>query len=191
MYTRPIHINTFFSVLLLCSIFACNMDNKTPLPDVSEIKVDIEVKHFEQDLFNMDTSNTLTELEQLKLKYPEFTEIFFEQLFPIYDEKLFPEGPAAIMNGFITDTSILKMYKLSQDLYGDLSSEDFEKPFQYFKYYFPDREVPDITTFVSEYTISNFIYGENSLATGLDFFLGEKYPYIDINAGFIRDSTGL
>lgn len=183
MYTRRILTNALLSALFLCSIFACNMDNKNPLPDVSSIEVEVEVKHFEQDLFSMDTSNTEAELERLKLKYPEFTEIFFEQLFPIYEEKLFPEGPVAVMNGFITDTSIQKMYALSQELYGDMSSKDFQKPFQYFKYYFPDREVPDITTFVSEYTISNFIYGENSLATGLDFFLGENYPYLDINAG--------
>ena len=163
---------------LLLSLSSCSKNEIKP--DLTGIEVEVEVKHFEQELFGIDTSNTIAELELLRQKHPEFAAIFFDQLFPVFDSMLFPEGPAPIINGFLADSMVNEMYSLSQELYKDLSSKDFEQAFRYFKYYFPDRAIPDITTFVSEYTISNFIYGENSLAVGLDFFLGSDYPYLQI-----------
>lgn len=167
--------------LVLFSFYSCSKQEYKP--DLTGIEVEVELKHFEQDLFNIDTNNTLSQLKELEAKHTAFTDIFFQQLFPVYDSILFPEGPAEIINGFLADSLVRSMYAKSQDLYKDLNGEDFELAFRYFKYYFPNREIPDITTFISEYTISNFIYGDNSLAVGLDFFLGQDYPYLELNPG--------
>lgn len=177
---KPIFKSLLVSAFLL-SIWACQKNEFKP--DLTGIDAKVELRHFEQDLFTIDTNKTLSELKKLEEEYPDFTDIYFEQLFPIYDSILFPQGPAAIVNGFLADSMVHALYDRSQNLYKNLSGKDFEEAFRYFKYYFPDREIPDITTFISEYTISNFIYAENSLALGLDFFLGPDYPYMELNPG--------
>ena len=35
----------------------------------------------------------------------------------------------------------------------------------------------EVVTYISEYTIGGFLYGDNSIGVGLDFYLGEGYPY--------------
>src|SRR5690625_7977169 len=47
----------------------------------------------------------------------------------------------------------------------------------YFNYYFPERETPLYFTYVSEFGIGTFTIGTEFVGIGLDFFLGEYYPY--------------
>jgi len=181
MIKQKLVFRGFLFSMIVFSLYACNKGPSKP--DLTGITVGVELRHFEQDLFNIDTNNTAAELDRLMQDYPAFSDIYFGQLFPVFDSVLFPEGPTVIINGFLSDSMVLVMYERSQELYKDFSGNAFEEAFKYFKYYFPDRQVPDITTFVSEYTVSNFIYAENSLAVGLDFFLGADYPYLLLNAG--------
>src|ERR1043166_3383333 len=61
------------SFLLL--LLACNNGSNTP--DVSRIKVDLEVQRFENDFFSIDTNNVSPGLQSLYKKYPSFTPVFF------------------------------------------------------------------------------------------------------------------
>jgi hypothetical protein len=45
----------FFSILALVILFSCNNSDNTP--DVSGIKVDLNTKRFEQELFKLDSAN--------------------------------------------------------------------------------------------------------------------------------------
>jgi len=57
---------------------------------------------------------------------------------------------------------------------------EFEEAFQFYKYYFPESQTPDLYTFTSEYSYQNFIFddnGKDGLGIGLDMFLGADYPY--------------
>lgn len=176
------HIKSIIVGLALLSVFSCKKDSRV-VPDVSDIEIDVKFRHFEQDLFQIDTTNTLAELDRIQAEYPVFAEVFFENLLPVYDSLIFPEGPVKIINGFIADSMIQAMYQKSQELYKNMDGTSFEEAFRYYKYYFPNNPTPDVTSFISEYGVSNFIYDEQSLAVGLDFFLGSDWPYMAINAG--------
>lgn len=174
-------IAIYITICSLCLV-ACQSDDSLEIPDVDDITVDVELRRFEQDLFSLDTQALDRGLEDLQAAYPLFSELYFQQIVPA---KRAPEGFAAFIKGFITFPQVRALYDTTQVLYGDLSSfkKELEQAFQFYKYYFPNRPTPQLTTYISEYAIGAFIYGEDQLAIGLDFFLGADYPYARYNPG--------
>ncbi len=167
---------------VVITLSACQQERP---PDVSGIDVRIELRRFEQELFAIDTNNVEKGLAQLEAKYAAFSEVFFGQLLGSKDPRIAPGGHEAYVAGFLRHEPVRQLYDTCQALYGDFSGllRNFKQAFQYYKYYFPEQPTPDLTTFVSEYSIGAFIYDEHSLAIGLDFFLGADYPYLQYNQG--------
>lgn len=175
----------FFAALHLIMSAGCSRDERPDAPDVSGIEMDIGIRRFEQGMFNLDTNDVEAGLARLRAQYPEFSGILLDQILGIGDTAAVPGGPAAFVRGFNLHPPTRKLYDTVQVLYGDMSAleADFEEAFRYFKYYFPEERTPAVTTFISEYSIAAFVYGDNELAVGLDFFLGENYPYAQYNPG--------
>src|SRR5512146_1238871 len=67
--------------ILMMSFFSCN--NSRNAPDVSDIKMDIQIRRFDRDFFSEDTLQLAQSLEQLKRKYPDFLPLYCEFLSPI------------------------------------------------------------------------------------------------------------
>ena len=168
--------------LLFCCI-GCGEDKGKHIPDVSHIKSDVQIQRFEQDLFQLDTTNFALALANLEEEYGDFAQIYFKQILASKDPRVAPDGHEAYVRGFVTFSSVRHLYDTTQVVFQDFDAlkADFDQAFQFFQYYFPNRKVPDLTTFISEYTYAAFVYGENSLAVGLDFFLGQDYPYTKYN----------
>jgi hypothetical protein len=175
--------STLLFFLLLFWVFsACRQADDWVRPDVRHISIDTEIRRFEQDLFALDTFQ-LAGLDRLYTEYGAFSEVFFTHILGVDDPRIAPEGREAYVRGFITHPEVLQLYDTTQLVYPDLRREKalLDKAFAYLQYYFPEREVPRITTFISEFSIASFIFGEDELAAGLDLFLGEGYPYTYID----------
>ncbi len=171
---------------ILFSIFACECGKGKDIPNVSDIPVKVEIRRFEQDLFSLDTNDISPGLAQLEKNYQEFSQIFFDQILGSGDSTIAPEGHAQYVRGFITHPDIRKLYDTCQVVFPrlDYLQKDFEQAFRFFKYYFPDQPLSEeIVTYLSEYSIGGFLYGDNSFGVGLDFYLGESYPYQQHNPG--------
>ncbi len=163
----------------------CQNDNEILLPDVSDINVDVNIRRFEQDLFTADTNTIAAELSAIQQKYPFFAPLFFGEVLGVNDPRVLQgQSKTEYLRGFVTFPSLRQLYETCSEEFDDMTTikADFHKTFQYLKYYFPNDSVPDITTFISEYSIGLFIYGQHSLAIGLDFFLGSDYPYQSLNS---------
>ncbi len=175
----------FFTFLLTILFTSCQTEKKKPLPDISNISVDLKFRRFEKDFFAIDTNenNFLEQLSQLEEKYGDFAGIYFNRILASKDPRIAPQGHEAYVKGFLTHPSIRHLYDTCMVVYDNMDDikEDFTQTFKYFKYYFPDLPTPDVTTFVSEYTTAAFIYGDYSLGVGLDFFLGKDYAYRKYN----------
>ncbi len=169
---------------ILFLFFSCDY-NRSKAPDVSHIQAEVDIRRFENDLFSIDSNQLAAELRQLEEKYPEFSDIFFGEILGSKNPEIAPEGHERYVQGFITHPAVAALYDSCRLKFNDFSAlqADFNQAFRYFRYYFPDREIPDIVTFLSEYSIGAFIYGEHSLAIGLDFFLGATHPYAINNPG--------
>jgi len=178
------YISKFLFISGLLLFISCSADKKN-IPDVSDIEVKVSLRRFEKDLFAIDTNRVEEGLAALEKSYPEFSELFFNEILGSKNLQIVPEGHVAYMEGFLKHPSIRALYDSCMLKFDKMPQieKDFEQAFRYFKYYFPKREIPDITTFISEYAIGNFIYGENALAVGLDFFLGAQHPYALLNPG--------
>lgn len=171
----------FLAVVILFS--SCRNDNAMDVPDVDHIQVLVEVQRFEQDLFALDTGQIAQGLAQLRAAYPEFSEVFFSYILRSDDPQVAPEGEVPYVQGFLKHPALQYLYDTTQIVYPTLDElkPEFEQAFRFLKYYFPDYPTPKITTFISEYTMAAFMYGQGDLGVGLDFFLGSNYPYAQYN----------
>lgn len=176
-------LQLFAAVTLTLAFFGCQPDDKRQVPDVSGIEVDVNIRRFEQDLFQADTVQMAATLDSLEQAYPEFSAIFFDQIMGLNDPRIVSQGSAPFMKGFVQHPPVRQLYDSIQYHYGDMRDveADFEQAFRYFRHYFPEQPTPTVTTFLSEYAIAAFVYGENDLAIALDYFLGKDYPYQQIS----------
>jgi len=174
----------FFVVFILIIIFFVSCRKGKNIPDVSDIDIELNIRHFEQDFFNIDTNNVTAELQGLENKYPEFMPIFL-QIIGAGDPHNVPEGKVKYLEGMLKHPAPKKLYDTCRIVYNDFEplAAEFEQAFRYYKYYFPEKPTPGVTTFVSEYVLAAFIYGNDQLAVGLDMFLGSDYPYRMYNPG--------
>lgn len=169
----------------LIIFYACQRDQDNNAPDVSDIEVETKIRRFEVDLFAIDTHQLATQLASLEEAYPEFSQIYFQHILGSKDETIAPDGHLVFMEGFLKHPGVRKLYDTCMVVYPQLDDlqKDFNRAFKFFKYYFPDKTTPDVTTFISEYSMGAFIYKETSLGVGLDLFLGADYPYFQYNPG--------
>ncbi|MCC6723087.1 MAG: hypothetical protein IT258_01160 [Saprospiraceae bacterium] len=181
-------MNVRNSLFLLFALFicitACECGKGKDIPNVSDIPAEVKLRRFEQGLFSSDTSNMAASLEKLSTDYPDFAPVFFGQVLGSTDSTIAPEGHVKYMRGFVTHPTVRKLYDTCQIVYPDLKwlEKDFKQAFQFYKYYFPTQPLSgEVVTYVSEYTVGGFLYGENAIGIGLDFYLGENYPYLTYN----------
>ncbi len=69
-----------FRLFLLTIVFVFSCSNDKNKPDVSDIKIDLQVQRFEKDFFKIDTNNISLELGQLQKAYPTFLPIYMQSV---------------------------------------------------------------------------------------------------------------
>jgi len=83
--------------ILLFLIFTCGFwlsscfeDKNKHIPDVSNIKTNLNFREFEKDMFSLDTLNTLAGMQQLDSLYPNFfRDIYLAKILPALQNPLF------------------------------------------------------------------------------------------------------
>lgn len=174
-----------FAIILLAffGLASCDNDNSIEVPNVDHIDVSVDIRRFEQDLFAIDTNNLSDGLAALEATYPEFSEVYFTYVLGSKNPQMAPQGHEAYVKGFLQHPAIQYLYDTTQIVYPNLEEikTEFAQAFRFLKYYFPEYPTPKVTTFISEYSIAAFIYGQGDLGVGLDFFLGSDYPYAQYN----------
>ncbi len=165
------------ALLLLLAAYACRDETtRKPRPDVSGIQVNVPIRRFDQDLFALDTAHLAEGMTRLGQQYPEMLPLFAVNI--IHDQTNPNETPAQAVGGFIRSPQVRQLYDTVQLVYGDLRwlQQDLDQMFRFYKYYFPEKPVPQVVTMVSEFATDAFTYGDSLCGIGLDMFLGENYP---------------
>ncbi len=161
--------------LLFIFIFisiSCKKENKY-IVDVSNIKVDMVVNRFDRDFYE----SSINDLPKLKSKYPEF----------------FPEStPDSIWIQKKQNKDELELYKETKKIFQDFSDieQQLESLFKHVKFYYPDFEIPKVTTVLSnidyEYRV---IYSPSDLIISLDVYLGKTHPFYGDYPGYIKENN--
>ncbi|MCO5238730.1 MAG: hypothetical protein M9904_01625 [Chitinophagaceae bacterium] len=171
----------FYAItIMLTTLAACTGDKK--IPDVSRIQVNLEVQHFEQDFFAIDTNNVTAGITMLQQKYPVFLPDFIQHIL----------GLSLTDEGAVSDTAIkmfLRDYKLVKDTASKIFSDftgienEVKKGLQFAKYYFPSYHTPEkLITFIGpldaifQTTLEKTgdVITQDALAVGLQLHLGKN-----------------
>lgn len=178
---------TVYFFLLVCSLPACNDDPETlPPPDVSGIESDITVLRFDREMMGIDTNNTGPGIARLDQGFGSFTDIFLRHVIPLRRGDFSPEEQKDVMRAFLTYPLVKKIDQLvvAQFTEEALATQEarLEQALRYYVHYLPDAPVPDtLVTYLSQFELAAFLYGDGQLAVGLDFYLGPDFDYLSVD----------
>jgi hypothetical protein len=166
-------------VFVMLSVFSCRTDRHGI--DTSDIDVNIKIRRFEKDLFSIDPSHLEEHIDSLKHNYGTFFQIFNYRIINIGSSNS-PEYPE-LLRLFVTNYLNFRIYERTIEVYPDLDelTEGLSGCFRRYKYYFNEKPVPEIITYVSGFNQS-VVSDENLLAIGLDKYLGtdeELYKQVE------------
>jgi len=169
----------FLLSVLALGLVSCN--NQETTPDVSNIKVEMEVQHFEEAFFAIDTTQLEASVNTLNQQYPGFATDFLSNIL-----ELMPQRETADLKSF---------YKAYQPLYQSSTaifkkqSEEFntvKNGLQLVKYYFPEYTLPKkLITFVGPINSFATILTEDAIAIGLQLYMGKDHPLYTSEQGQI------
>lgn len=171
-------ISILFSVLIL---FSCN---NIDAPDVSNIKISVEIQRFDKDFFAIDTNNILPSLQQLNAKYPYFLGDFLQNILglpPVNDTSM---ATIAAIRRFLSDYRPVK--DSANSILGNLEAvrDDLLKSLKFVKHYFPKYNLPGkLLTFIGpidayfEGSLGGYgdVITNDALAIGLQLHLGNNF----------------
>lgn len=153
-------------------------------PDVSDIKIDLQVQRFEKDFFSIDTNDILPSLQQLNRKYPGFLPDYLQNILGL---PLVNDTSVAVFDAIRKFVSDYRPVKDSAEyIFRDIDQirEEIIKSLKYVKYYFPSYTVPaKLITFIGPmdayFEASLGGYGDvittDALAVGLQLHLGKDF----------------
>ena len=167
------------AIVLVFGVFSCKPRHYDV--NISNIKVDIKIKRLDKDMFEINPEDIPASIPMLKQNYAGFLQLFSHVIeggnidYSSFDEYL---------TLFCTDRLNNEVYDSVIKTFPDLISleEKLSKAFRYYKYYFPDKIIPDIYSYTSGFN-SSIIVGDSVLAIGLDRYLGANsrfYPRLGI-----------
>jgi hypothetical protein len=160
-------------LLIMVVLFACN--NKSSIPDVSGIKVDIKLERFEKSFFAIDTNNIEQGLTKTHGEFPDFYPDFMQNILGV--------------SGYPADTTTLSVTKISSAKLQFVAAElgkkfnnttplenELKHDFQFVKYYFPDYKIPVLVTYVGPLDAPGVALTRNRIAIGLQQYAGKDFP---------------
>jgi hypothetical protein len=178
-------MRVFLSIIIaILLITGCKNDKN--IPDVSNIKMDVDIKRFDKDFFAIDTNHLAATLGSVRNKYPSFLPIYFEYFSPI-DFMIREQGKSY-------EQAITEYYRNMKSLFDSVQlrfptissvKNDLQQQLRYVKHYFPDFNAPAVLTSVESLNPENplEIYGttfyHDSLIISLQMFMGKDFQVYD------------
>ena len=177
MKTRFITI--LYLVLFSAVITSCKKNHYKV--NTSSIKVKIEIKRLETELFNLDPDDILAKVPAIKQKYKAFLPLFS---YVINTGDINETSFGDLLVRFCTDRQNNDVYAMTMKVYPDVKKieEQLKEAFRHYLWYFPGRNVPSVYTCITGFN-NSIITGDSVLGIGLDRYLGadcEYYPRLEI-----------
>jgi hypothetical protein len=167
----------YIIILLMSLAILCGISCKRNPYRVttSSIKVNIEIKRLEKDLFITDPDELSSKVPELKAKYSRFLQLFS---YVINTGDISDSTFSDYLERFCTDKQNNEVYQMTLKVFPDLNEikKGLEDGFRHYLYYFPDSIVPGVFTCITGFN-NSIITGDSVLGIGLDRYLGSDCPY--------------
>ena len=159
-------------------------NNNEKAPDVSGIKVSLQTKRFDKDIYALDTAHLADGLVKLKQQYPDFMDFYLDTVMGFGIRGNYVDTARAIresVHEYITYKDYVHLQDTINHYYPDTKAVD-EKltgAYTYMKHYFPAFPVPKVI--YANHILMNipavFCVDSNLTVVCLDMFLGSQFPY--------------
>ncbi len=164
---------TFLLLCLTIIFFSCT---RNPLKiNVSSVSVDLKIKHLDVDLLRVKQDQMVASIPVLKSSYGEFFDLFTYRMISIggSEQSNFPE----LLYSFVSDTLIRELEtNVAENIDTVQLRKDLELAFRYYKYYFPEKQIPVVYTSISGFNQS-VVTAEKIIGISLDKYLGADSPF--------------
>ena len=168
-------------LLVIAGLFSCKDKN---IPDVSNIKIDLTVKRFEQDFFAMDTNRVMPSLQHLSEKYPLFLGDFLYNIMELPGISDTSLQEQALLKKFTADYRPVK--DSADQVFRNFNTieKDVKKGLQFVKHYFPAYKAPvQLITYIGPMEGYSDVITRDALAVGLQLHMGSHYSLYSSNIG--------
>jgi gliding motility-associated lipoprotein GldB len=151
--------------------------HRTPLKvDVSGIGLTLTIQRLDHDIFTVTPENGQTTIPQLEQKYGPF--------FKAYNEKVLALGNSSdplysnYLNSFLKDSVRISSRHKIDSVFQDILpiQKKIEEGFRHYKYYFPNKKIPQIITIISGFNQS-VVMTDDAIGISLDNYLGAGCNY--------------
>lgn len=169
--------NSILSFLVVFCVFLSSCNNNRYDVDVSDIHIEeVKISRLEQDVFTMDTANIDGETEKMLIKYGDFYKGYIAGV--INNGGLRDSSYEYRMMRFIHDADMLDAYSNCQAVYPDMDflEEKMTGAFKRFMYFFPERNLPKVSTMMSGFNFPT-VFIDRTIAVGLDMYLGSDNKF--------------
>ena len=177
LFSKKLSIPLGVSFFLLFSLFFSSCKKDEPIPDVSKVKINLPIVRFDSLLYQTDSADIPAFYQKLTKEHHDFLEGYIHVM-------VSPGTKVTDTVDFLLamkNPGLYKLYDTTQMIIGDFSKQrkDLTQAFKYVNYYFPKRPLPTYYTYISQFGVGGFTYGDAVLGTSLDFHLGKDFPYYD------------
>ena len=167
------------SVVFALGVCLSSCKPKVKAPDVSDVKVDLQIRRFDQSLFSIDSSNAMPAVKKLFTDYPDFMQFYGENILGITAVVDSTGGFADTLMMYTYYPDFRNLYDSVQHHFPDMKEElpALTQAFKYFKHYFPLKKIPSVITYINGPRA--FTLGDTAmdvLAIGIDNYMGENFP---------------
>lgn len=162
-----------FIIVFTAMVVSCKRDHYKV--NTSSIKVSIEIKRLEKDLFSLNPNDIPAAVPDLKSRYSDFLQLFS---YVINTGDINDSSFGDFLVRFCTDKLNNEVYSSVMKVYPDVSAieRDLKEAFRHYIYYFPQRKVPAVYTCIAGFN-NSIITGDSVLGIGLDRYLGADCEY--------------
>lgn len=175
--------NIVWCVIIVSLLASCG-SKKTP--DVSGIKVNLQLQRFDQDFFTIDTSNIDKSLQTLHEKYPAFLQDFLFNILALPPQ---PDSIKVLERQIkLFKQSYTSLHDSADKVFTDMTDvqQEITRGLQFVKYYFPDYKLPTkLNTFIGPIDSYGNIITTDALGVGLQLYMGSNYSLYK-NAGVLE-----
>jgi hypothetical protein len=170
---RSRHLILIFLLLAAGVTYSCKKNLYKV--NTSSIKVKIEVKRLEKDLFTLNPEEVIQKVPSLKKKYDGFLQLFS---MVINTGDINEDSYGDFLLRFCSDKQNNEVYNLTIKQFPDVTpiQTALQDAFRHYLYYFPGKTVPAVFTCITGFN-NSIITGDSSLGISLDRYLGADCPY--------------
>lgn len=172
---KKFNINLGLILVFFTLLAGCSTKNKFDI-DVSSIKINLNIQRFDKDLFGLNHDSIDEAIPKFNAQYGAFFEMYNNKIITIgsSNQRAYPD----YLKGFLSDYTINEVNKKCTEIFpnvNDLQAR-LTDAFKHYKYYFPNKAIPSIYTYISGFNQS-IVTADKILGIGLDKYLGSKCDF--------------